>query len=196
MYYKNWHRLIKNSSYFLLSISLAIMLVLSNSLLLKSQVIPLPESVSLSLEEPLKPEDLAHFSDAIAIIENKWQNDYERYFQRNFTNRNRSALQIAKELTEIQQQTGIKPAVIWAIPQDYFLQLMLITPEQQFVVKKVWAANKKQLSQKIQELKVGLEDPNSLKYLPPARLIYRWLFLPSQDCIKRKMPTTQPRGNL
>lgn len=122
--------------------------------------------------------DLAQFSDLVANLEAQWEQDYENYFQRNFAHSSRSATNIAQRLTEIKEQANINPAVIWAAPQDDFLQLILITPNNQFIVQKIYGATRKRLTQRIAELEAGISDRQSLDYLPPARLIYNWLFKP------------------
>ncbi len=122
--------------------------------------------------------DLGQFSDMVAKLETRWERDYERYFDRNFSHSSKSARKIAERLTEVKEQTEINPAVIWAMPQDDFLQLMLITPNNQFIVKEIRGANRTLLAKRIRELERGIGDRNSLRYLPPARLIYNWLFKP------------------
>ena len=133
-----------------------------------------------------KPElvDLEQFSDAIANLESKWENDYESYFQRNFTHRSRSAKQIARRLKEVREQAGINPAVIWAVPQEDFLQLMLVTPERQFIMQKIRGANRDRLTKRIEELSASIQDRQSLKYLPPARIIYSWFFKPLEPYLE------------
>ncbi|VEP16423.1 conserved hypothetical protein [Hyella patelloides LEGE 07179] len=187
---KNLRRLnqiIRNWSYFLICISVASLVILTNSHPLKSQEIFFSKSIS-EPQEKLNLVDLEKFSDMIAGLEKKWEHDYERYFRRNFSNRDRSATKIAEHLTEIQQQAGIRPAVIWAVPTDDFLELMLITPDEQFVTKFVRGANRELLTERVEELESGIEagaaDPNSLKYLPPARLIYQWMFEPLEPYLE------------
>ena len=142
---------------------------------LRSQIIS-PDPPDSKVKEELV--DVGMFSNMIARLESKWENSYEGYFQRNFSNQSRSAKQIADRLQEVREQIDVNPAVIWAVPHDDFLQLMLVTPERQFVVKKVWGANRDSLTERINELEIGINDRQSLKYLPPARLIYNWLFRP------------------
>ena len=122
--------------------------------------------------------DLAQFSKTIANLETKWQQDYENYFDRNFSASSRSAKKIARRLRLVQQQANINPAVIWAVPKEDFLQLMLITPDEQFVIQKIPGANRERLTLRINQLEAGISDRSSLNYLPPARLIYNWLFKP------------------
>ena len=173
--WKSLNQLGRNWSYFLICGLIATAVVLTNTHPLKSQTVAASESVPEPKEELI---DLEKFSDMITNLEAKWENDYERYFDRDFSNQSRSATQIARHLKEIAEQASIKPAVIWAVPKDDFLQLMLITPDNQFITKEVRGATRQSLTRRISELKAGIADTESLKYLPPARLIYRWLFKP------------------
>ena len=129
-------------------------------------------------QTPAELVDLEQFSTIIAKLETKWERDYENYFSRNFSHSSKSAKKIAQRLTEVKEKANINPAVIWAIPKQDYLQLMLITPKNQFIVKKIYGANQERLSKRIEELEIGISDRNSLKYYPPARLIYNWLFKP------------------
>ena len=114
----------------------------------------------------------------VAKLEAKWEEDYEGYFDRNFSHSSRSAKKIADRLREVKEQAGINPAVIWAVPKDDFLQLMLVTPDRQFIAKKIRGATRQRLTQRINEFETGISDRNSLAYVPPSRLIYNWLFKP------------------
>ena len=171
----------RNWSYFLICGSIAIAIIFTNAQPLKSQIASFSQPISEPKEELV---DLEKFSDMVNKLEEKWEVDYERYFSRNFSKRSRSAKQIAEHLREIHEQIDIKPAVIWAVPKDDFLQLILITPDNQFVRKKVRGADRRSVTRRISELEAGISDRHSLKYLPPARLIYRWLFKPLEPYLE------------
>ena len=171
------NQLRRNNPAFIMGTLVAIAIILTNIHPLRSQIVTSDRSnTQVEIKEELV--DLAKFSGAIAKLEAKWEADYEGYFNRDFAHSSRSAKAIAKRLTEIKEQAKINPAVIWAIPKDDFLQLMLVTPERQFVLKKIWGANRARLSKRISELETGISDRQSLNYYPPARLIYNWLFKP------------------
>ncbi|MEY2834076.1 MAG: hypothetical protein RLZZ574_3336 [Cyanobacteriota bacterium] len=122
--------------------------------------------------------DLEQFSDLVSKLEAKWESTYEQYFDRDFAHQSNLGNQIAKRLQEVQEQTNISPAVIWAMPTDNFLELILVTPKQQLVIKKIPGANLERLTKRINQLEVGMSDRTSLDYYPPARLIYDWIFKP------------------
>ncbi|MEL6441895.1 MAG: CHAT domain-containing protein [Cyanobacteria bacterium J06621_8] len=169
------------------TIIIAIAIVMTNNSLLNAQGSPIAQDSPPDKQELV---DLERFSNMIAKLELKWENDYERYFERNFSNQSRSARQIARRLEEVKAQTGINPAVIWAVPKEDFLQLMLITPERQFIVKKVPGANRTRLEQRVAELETTIKDRNSLSYLPSARLIYSWLFRPLETYLEAEQIDT------
>jgi CHAT domain-containing protein len=177
------NKIIKNWIYCLIFILTIALFFLANTHLVKSQAIFITQSIPSS-KENRELVGLEEFSDMISKIENTWENDYEGYFRRDFLNRNRPATKIAEHLTEIHQQAGIRPAVIWAVPLDDFLELILITPDKQFVVKKIRGANKELLTKRIKELEAGITDYNSLEYLPPARLLYQWIFKPLEPYLE------------
>ena len=167
--------------YFFSFLLVAIAIIFTHSSLVNSQTVSPFRPISGLSEEPI---DLAKFSDIIANLESKWENDYEQYFNRDFAHQSRSTKHIANRLQEVREQTDINPAVIWAVPKDDFLQLMLITPQGQLVIQKIRGANRTRLFKRIEELEVGISDPQSLRYLPPARIIYSWLLKPLEPYLE------------
>ncbi|MFM2314410.1 MAG: hypothetical protein RLZZ04_3686 [Cyanobacteriota bacterium] len=159
--------------YCLISGLIAVSLVFAQTYGLKSSAL---SSQVIATAEP-ELVDLGQFSDLVANLESKWESTYEGYFDRDFP-RQGSVQQIAERLQEVQEQTNISPAVIWVMPTDDFLELILVTPEKQFVIKKIPGANRARLTKRIEELGVAMSDRTSLKYYPPARLIYDWIFKP------------------
>ncbi len=178
---KNINRLHKRLIYFGTIVLIAIAIILTDVHPLKSQVSSSSQATAKDKEELI---DLDQFSDMIDKLELKWENDYERYFNRNFSNQSRSVKQIANRLKEVQEQAKINPAVIWAIPKDDFLELMLVTPQRELVIKKIRGANRDRLTKRINELASTISDRQSLKYLPPARIIYNWLFRPLEPYLE------------
>jgi CHAT domain-containing protein len=154
-------------------------IVITQTYELKSQAAsPSPEiTVAPEAESALELVDLGQFSDLVTKLESKWENTYEEHFDRNFAHAG-AVKQIAEHLQEVQEQTNISPAVIWAMSADDFLELILVTPKKQYVIKKIPGANRERLAKRIDELQAAMSDRTSLKYYPPARLIYDWIFKP------------------
>jgi CHAT domain-containing protein len=178
---KNISRLGRLWLYCLISGVIALGIVLTQSYGLESQASSASAEITDTKAELV---DLGQFSDMVAHLESKWENSYEGYFERDFSHQSRSVKQIAEHLQAVKEQADISPAVIWAVPKEDFLQLMLVTPEREFVVKKIRGANKERLTERIKELEMAISDRKSLNYYPPARLIYNWLFKPLEPYLE------------
>ncbi|MEM8720573.1 MAG: CHAT domain-containing protein [Cyanobacteria bacterium P01_G01_bin.39] len=185
--FKHINRLTSRLIYFLMAMTVAIAIIVTETYFHPSQSSLSAQSVPSPKEELV---DVIKFSDTIDKLESKWENDYEGYFDRDFDNQSRSARQIANRLKEVREQTEINPAVIWAIPKQDFLQLILVTPDRQFVSRKVPGANRARLEKRLEELETAIKDRRSLKYLPPARLIYSWVFRPLEPYLEAEQIDT------
>ncbi len=172
--YRGW-------SYLLVSGLIAIAIILSTAYPLKSETTPSSNS-SQEVKEELV--DLQQLSETVNKLELTWEKSYEGYFERNFSSQSRSATEIAEHLGEISEQTGIKPAVIWAMPTPDFLELVLVTPNNELVLKKVRSADLETLTKIVKQLDNAIADRESTRYLPPAKLIYRWIFEPLESYLE------------
>lgn len=140
---------------------------------LLSQVFNLPANSQI-----LSPQQLGK---VIEETEKSWEQQYEEYFDTDFTNYEKTKSQIASQLAQLSRETGTKPAVIWTVPVEKELHLMLITPDREPIVKFVKAANSKLLFKIIEILDKNIYGSlaiNSTAYLPPAQLLYKWLIAP------------------
>ena len=148
------------------------------------QTHPVSSQEENSNSEELSIVDLEQISQTIDNIELIWEKDYERYFNRNFRNNARSTKQIAEHLQEIGQKTEIRPAVIWAIPKDDFLELILVTPDNQLALEKIRGADRNTLKRITAQLDEAISDRETTKYLPPAKQIYKWLIEPLEPYLE------------
>ncbi|GAB4537976.1 MAG: hypothetical protein Tsb0014_27240 [Pleurocapsa sp.] len=148
------------------------------------QSYPVSSQENNNNEEELSIVDLEQISQTIAKVEAKWERDYEGYFRRDFRNKARSTQEIAEHLTDISQKTGIRPAVIWAMPMDKFLELILITPDNQLALKKIRSADRDTLELIVNQLDNAIADRESTRYLPPAKQIYQWLIAPLEPYLE------------
>jgi CHAT domain-containing protein len=142
---------------------------------------------SQSDRESLGTEQL---SQVIEKLEGKWERDYEGYFRSDFTNYNRSAPQIAEQLERINRETGLKPAVIWAVPKPDFLELLLVTSSNRVVLQEIRSADRQTLDSTIELLNNAIADRESTRYLPPAKLLYQWIFAPVESYLQAEQIDT------
>lgn len=125
-----------------------------------------------------------NFVEAVSAIEQHWERDYENYFGANLANVTEDAGEIAEELSEIENKTGTRAAVMWVWARQDQLQLVLITPGEKPIGRSVQAANRDSLLQTARELRSEITNPrkrNSESYLQPAQQIYDWMIAPLES---------------
>lgn len=129
-------------------------------------------------------------------VEESFTQDFEQYFDRNFTAASQTITQARDTLQQIDRVTGVKPALIYAVfapatidpqattvgqkpqPTDQ-LELLLVTSEGKTVRKRVEGATRDRV------LRMALEFRNSVTnlrsphdYLSSAQQLYKWLVEP------------------
>ncbi|MGK7872047.1 MAG: CHAT domain-containing protein [Xenococcaceae cyanobacterium] len=148
-----------------------------------SQTIPRDSLNSPTRAGSVTSENLA---EVVERIEKKWEDQYEEYFGEDFVNLSLTASQISQKLSQLNIQTGKKPAVLWAIPQPEQLKLVLITPGNQPISKNIQAANRESLLKVVQEFHQEISNPFKIhtrptSYLPAAQQLYQWMIAPIQS---------------
>ncbi len=126
------------------------------------------------LSQPAQSSDVAA---TIEQIEQRWKKQFEDYFQGKLTSEILPAVQIARSLTQINQQTKHHAALIYAIPQPDRLDLILVLESGKLIQRKVPAANPARLLETIQAFRMGILRPDSQpdEYLEPGQQLYEWL---------------------
>ncbi|MDY7013076.1 MAG: CHAT domain-containing protein [Cyanobacteriota bacterium] len=122
---------------------------------------------------------------AIASIEEGWKQDYESFFQQDFTTPELSADEIAQTLGELYRQTDNKPAVIWLVPRPQELVLVLIVPDRPPITRAIEDANRDRLREEIATLQRAVTRPGRrTAYLAPAQQLYNWLVAPVESVLE------------
>lgn len=145
--------------------------------LLAQAVVP-PHLTSLDQEK---------VTEAVPLIEQTWEKDYEDYFGANFSDRSITVKEIADTLGKIARQTGKKSALLYAVPRPQQLELVVITAEGQPIHKRVPQAKQEDLLNQVQELANSLTTPRLRKtnrYLPAAQQLYQWMVAPLERDLK------------
>lgn len=137
------------------------------------QPAPKPDLVAEALDRGNVPE-------AIRQIELRWKKQYEDYFQGKFTTQVLPAAEISRSLSQINQRTGRKSALFYAIPGAKHLDLMLVTANGKPIHHRITAANRPALTRMIQSFRMGVvrDDSDPEDYLVPGQQLYRWIITP------------------
>ena len=135
----------------------------------------------------LEALDQEKVDQAVPLIEQTWEKDYETYFGTNFSDKSITVKEIAGTLGKIAAQTGKKPALLYAVPRPQQLELVAITPEGQPIHKRVSQAKQEDLLNQVQELANSLTNirlRKTTRYLPSAQKLYQWMVAPLEADLK------------
>ncbi|NEP02237.1 MAG: CHAT domain-containing protein [Symploca sp. SIO2E9] len=125
--------------------------------------------------------DQDQVTEAVPIIEQTWEKQYEDYLGFEITDKSIMVEEIADTLDKIAIQTGKKPALLYIVPRPQQLELVLITSEGKPIHKRVLAANREVLLEQVQELRISVSNPafvNTNRYLTAAQQLYKWMIAP------------------
>lgn len=124
------------------------------------------------------------FAQAVTAIEQQWEPVFEDYFGRNLSEVTLSGEEIPEALAVVEQKTGQKSAVIYMIPGEDQLQLLLVTADGGVTGRTIAETNQEMLIETVQQLRVRMTSPSrrsTQSYLPQAQQIYTWTIAPLRD---------------
>lgn len=189
---------VRSASLFLAAVCLTI--IFNKEPIRAQTVIPIldiPTTISIAQDPSLVAQaavpahlealDQDKVDQAVPLIEQTWEKDYETYFGTNFSDKSITIKEIADTLGKIAGQTGKKPALLYAVPRPQQLELVVITPEGQPIHKRVSQAKQEDLLNQVQELANALTNPRlrkTTRYLASAQQLYQWMVAPLEADLK------------
>lgn len=139
-----------------------------------------------------KSLDLNNLADAVEQVELGWKYQYETYYQGQLKSQYFNLPEIKQQLANIDRSTKSRSALIYAIPSQDSLHLILVTANGDTIHRTVNEATTKNLTEVANTLRLNLVNPQTTRaeYLPPAQKLDRWLIQPIAAELKaRKIDT-------
>ena len=124
------------------------------------------------------------FAQAVTAIEQQWETVFEDYFGRNLSEVTLGGAEISEALAVVEQKTGQKSAVIYMIPREDQLELLLVTADGGATGRTISETNQEMLRETSQQLRQRMTSPsrrNTRSYLPQAQQLYTWMIAPLRD---------------
>ena len=112
-------------------------------------------------------------SEKILGMEQGLEREFETYFGENLAEVTQSPAEIAETLQRLSAETGSKSAVLWAIPREDHLHLVLITPSGEPIVRDLYDVPETLLRQTVREFYTELHGPAS--QMRAATMLHTWL---------------------
>lgn len=129
------------------------------------------------------------FKEIVDTIEQEWEAAYENYFGANLSDFTLNAETIAKQLYLWTYKTDKNSAVVWVWPRKEQIQLLLITPNQDPIVRSVLNADDKSVLTTAKILTQEITNPRKRytnSYLKPAQKMYQWLVAPIESELEKQ----------
>lgn len=136
-----------------------------------------------TISPQLNELDQENLTAAVPLIEQGWQKEFETYFKTNFSDESMTVKNIAATLGKIATQTKKKSAIIYLIPREQQLEIVLVTSDGKPIHKRVLEANQEVLRKQVEEFTDSLTSPlhrNNKRYLQSSQQLYRWMIAPIQ----------------
>jgi CHAT domain-containing protein len=135
-------------------------------------------ALSQTSETPAQPASL---TEKIMAMERRLEKEYENYFGRNLAEVTQTPEAIAQTLSRLAQQTGTKSALLWVIPREDHLHLVLITPGGQPIVRDLYDVPRPVLLKTVQAFQGDMAQIGSPLNLAAAQQLHRWLIEPFES---------------
>jgi len=146
-------------------------------------LIPPISALQLDLPKLQQTLDRGDVATAVQQVEIGWKQQYEAYYQNQLTSQLLSSYQISRRLGRIAELTDSKTALVYVISTPEHLELMLVSPYQRPIHRRVVAANKSSLTQTINTFRLGISNSTSRPsdYLPAAQQLHQWIIAPLES---------------
>ncbi len=135
-------------------------------------------SLLITTSVPCLAQELT-LSEKVMKMERGLEAEFETYFEKDLAEVNQSPEEIATILARIGQKTGTKPAVLWVIPRETHLHLVLITPNSEPIVRDLYDVPDDLLVQTAEEFHRQITAlSNKPDYLETAQQLHKWIIEP------------------
>ncbi|MEG4454689.1 CHAT domain-containing protein [Microcoleus sp. N9_A1] len=137
-----------------------------------------PSEISRSLVE--QTLDQGNANDAVALIDQLFEQDYENYYGENFTDKKINVQYLRETLKTIKEETGKQAVIVYAFARLKELSLVLVVPDGPPILKNI-PVESEQLLKTVAEFHRSLgrsNDSESEEYLPMSQQLYQWLVEP------------------
>lgn len=123
---------------------------------------------------PVLAQDLP-LSQQVDNMERRLESEYETYFGEDLATVTQSTAEMAATLDRIGKATSTQPAVLWAMPRQDHLHLVLLTSNGEPIVRDLYDVPRERLQSTAEQFHRHISRPSGKRYLPAAQQLYDWL---------------------
>lgn len=116
-------------------------------------------------------------SEKILAMERSFEKEFEDFFEEDLAEVDQDPEEIAQTLQTIRQATGTKPGVLWAVPREDHLHLVLILPGSKPIVRDLYDVPRSKLLQTVEAFQQQVDNTNQWD-LQLAQQLHQWILGP------------------
>ncbi len=117
-------------------------------------------------------------TEKFLTMERNLEQEFEDHFSEDLAEVTQTPPDIAQTLTRIAQETKTKPAVLWVIPRQDHLHLVLLTPGGEPIVRDLYDVPTPKLRQTVQQFHQEVSNPNRKSSKVAAQQLHQWIIEP------------------
>ena len=117
-------------------------------------------------------------SEKVLDMERGLEAEFETYFNRDLATVTQSPEEMAATLARMDEETGTKSAVLWAIPRGDHLHLVLLTPDGQPIVRDLYDVPEEKIKAIANHFTQSVTNPRRPFDKKIAQQLYSWIVEP------------------
>ncbi|MGK7925742.1 MAG: CHAT domain-containing protein [Spirulina sp.] len=129
----------------------------------------------------------SELSTAIVQMEKDWGEEYEEYFGTKYVNLAMQTEEMARSLAQLGEETETRPAIVWLLSKDDYLNIAVSTPGKPPISRHIRAADRESLRQAIRAFRRELINPrkhHSQRYKELGKQLYDWIISPVEATLE------------
>ncbi|MEM9214966.1 MAG: CHAT domain-containing protein [Cyanobacteria bacterium P01_F01_bin.150] len=117
-------------------------------------------------------------TERVLSMERRLEEEFEDYFGEDLATVTQTPADISQILKQVGVETQTNPAVMWVIPKQDHLRLVLITARGETIERELFDVTPRVLKRTVQAFRQEVSAPNRRGPMVGARQLYRWIIEP------------------
>ena len=132
------------------------------------------------IAQPLKPPAPTP-TQRFLTMERNFETEFEDFFGENLAEVTQDPDDVAQTLSRISQESDTQPAVLWVVPREDHLHLVLLLPGGKPIVRDLYDVPRSKLLKTVATFREQMSDPGTKWDLKTAQQLYQWLIAPFEQ---------------
>ena len=114
-------------------------------------------------------------------MERNFETEFEDFFGENLADVTQGPDDVAQTLSRISQESDTQPAVLWVVPREDHLHLVLLLPGGKPIVRDLYDVPRSKLLKTVATFREQMSEPGIAQDLKTAQQLHQWLIAPFEQ---------------